>query len=345
MNIPGSTMKYVIFLLLLATLHSGCRSVNPGRAFDPQKTPQRPDFARLDHWAAHPDKKDPADRTPQGLQDEQATAEVDVFFIHPTIYLGTRRGENNWNASLDDTRLNAETDSSTILFQASIFNGAGRIFAPRYRQAHVNAFHSNDQVSNQRALDTAYADVQAAFEYYLKNWNRGRPFIIAAHSQGAVHAKTLLRNVLENKPLQQKLVAAYIVGWRVERDFFKRLPACTTPEQTGCYCSWRTWKKNYGRRKADEPNSVCTNPLTWTITEGQYAPKSANRGGVLRPFGVLRPGITDAEVWRGYLLADKPKFPGSILFIRRNYHIADFNLYYLNVRENAQARAAAFFKK
>ncbi len=338
-------MKYILFLGLISLLSPACRSLNPASPFDVKKVPAVPDYAQLRNWAAHPEKKDAADRTPNGLRDEQATAAVDVFFIHPTTYLGTRGGENNWNAAVDNARLNATTDSSTILFQASIFNGVGRVFAPRYRQAHLNVFHSDDKVSNQQALDTAYADVAAAFDYYLKHWNKGRPFIIASHSQGAVHAKTLLLKVVENTPLQKQLVAGYIVGWRVERDFFKNLPPCTSPDQTGCYCSWRTWKAKYGRRKANEPNSVCVNPLSWTITEGEYAPKSANRGGVVRPFATLRPGLTDAEVWRGFLLADKPKFPGSILFVRKNYHIGDFNLYYLNVRENAQARAAAFLKK
>jgi len=338
-------MKYLIPFLLFAALGSGCRSVNPAQAFDPKKTPPPTDYSQLNNWAAHPDKKDPADRTPAGLRDEQANAAVDVFFIHPTTYLGSRHGENNWNAGVGDTKLNATTDSSTILFQASIFNGAGRIFAPRYRQAHLDAFNSKDKISSQQALDTAYADVEAAFDHYLKHWNHGRPFIIASHSQGAVHTKTLLRKVVENKPLQKQLVAAYIVGWRVESDFFKNIPPCQSPDQTGCYCSWRTWKKQYGRRKASEPNSVCVNPLNWTITDGQYAPKSANLGGVVRPFSVLRPHLTDAEVYRGFLLATKPKFPGSILFIRKNYHIGDLNLYYLNVRENAQARAAAFLKK
>ncbi len=333
------------YLFFLAAFLVSCRSLNPAQGFDPRKTPPPPNYALMDNWASHPDKKDPADQTPKGLQDGQATAGVDVFFIYPTTYLGSRGGENNWNAAVDDPKLNAKTDNSTILYQASIFNGAGRIFAPRYRQAHIDAFYNKDKISDQQALDTAYADVAAAFDYYLKHWNHGRPFIIASHSQGAVHAKTLLRKVVENKPLQKQLVAAYIVGWRVERDFFKNIPPCTSPDQTDCYCSWRTWKKQYGRSKANEPNSICVNPLTWTTTEGQYAPKSANLGGVLRPFSKLRPGLTDAEVWRGYLLAAKPKVLGIGLVVHKNYHIIDLDLYYLNVRENAQARAAAFLKK
>jgi hypothetical protein len=32
---------------------------------------------------------------------------------------------------------------------------------------------------------------------------------------------------------------------------------------------------------------------------------------------------------------DKHKFKGSAFFVQKNYHIGDFNLFYLDVRENA----------
>jgi hypothetical protein len=66
---------------------------------------------------------------------------------------------------------------------------------------------------------------------------------------------------------------------------------------------------------------------------------------VVRPFERLYPGITDAEIHKGILLASKPKFKGSFFFRRKNYHIGDLNLYYMNVRENAQARAKAFSRR
>ncbi len=284
-----------------------------------------------------------ADQTPDpGLKDMQAGSAVDVFFLYPTTYTGALRNQRNWNAAMDDARTNLKTDEGTVLFQASIFNGAGRVFVPRYRQAHLTVFFGKDTVSAQKALDLAYEDTKAAFDYYLKHWNRGRPFIIASHSQGARHAMCLLRDQVEGTALEKQLVAAYLVGWPVRSDFFKKLKPCTTPTQTGCYCTWRTWEKNYGRRKKSEPGIVCTNPLTWTIREGEYAPQSANLGGVIRPFGRIYPHIVDAEVYRGLLLASRPKFSGSFFFRRKNYHIGDLNLFYLNVRENAQARAAAF---
>lgn len=81
--------------------------------------------------------------------------------------------------------------------------------------------------------------------------------------------------------------------------------------------------------------------MLWT-TEETYAPKSMNLGTVLVPFEKVRPGNTDAQVHGNILWASKPRFPGSFLMTRKNYHVGDFNLFYVNVRENARARVRAF---
>lgn len=332
---------------LLGALYFCSCAVRPKQPFAAYPPPPVPDYARMENWAAHPDKKDPADQTPcPNVKDEQANAGVDVFFLYPTTYTGSQCHQRHWNAAVEDNRTNKKTDNGAILFQASIFNGAGRVFAPRYRQAHLRTFFSKDKDSAQKALDLAYEDTKAAFEYYLKNWNQGRPFIIASHSQGARHSLFLLRDLVEGTPLQQQLVAAYLVGWPVKEDFFKQLKPCQTPQETGCYCTWRTWNRDFALKKQFKRDGVvCTNPLTWTTAEGQYAPKSANLGGVVRPFCSIRPQIVDAEVHEGILLASKPRFPGSFFFRLKNYHIGDLNLYYMNVRENARVRAGAFLRR
>jgi len=336
----------VCALFLLSAI--GCRTTNPSVSFDPANVPPVPDYARISLWAAHPDKSDPADRTPcPYIKDEQATAQVDVFFLYPTTYTGDKRSQRDWNCAVENQSINTKTDETSILFQASAFNGAGRIFAPRYRQAHLYTFFAEDKKSAKQALDLAYEDAKAAFQYYLKHWNQGRPFILAGHSQGARHAMYLIRDFVENMPLEQQLVAAYIVGWPVNKQFYQHIHPCQSPDQTGCYCTWRTFERDFGLRKFTVPDSnlVCTNPLNWTTVEGRYVDKSANLGGVVRPFCAVYPNMTDAEVHNGYLLCTKPKFPGSVLIRSSNFHAGDINLYYMNVRDNAKWRVKMYMQR
>ena len=44
------------------------------------------DYNNLNYWAAHPDKKDNADRIPGTEILAKSNLEADVFFVHPTIY-------------------------------------------------------------------------------------------------------------------------------------------------------------------------------------------------------------------------------------------------------------------
>lgn len=345
LNAFVANLTKTVPILAISALFFACGTTKPHGHFDKALIPAKPDYANLKYWAAHPDKQDPADRTPcPRFPDQQGSATVDVFFLHPTTYTGSSKDQKAWNAALEDQATNDKTDQSTILFQASIFNGVGRVFAPRYRQGHLDCFYSKDKQSAQAALDVAYNDLRAAFEHYMQYWNGGRPFIIAAHSQGAFHAMRLLKEAVEGTPRQQQLVVAYSVGYPLPKNYFKYLKPCETPEETGCFCTWRTFERKYGLAKAKDTTIVCTNPLTWSTKEGVHAPASANKGGVLRPFCAVYPAIADAQVYKGVLLCEKPKFPGSVLLFSKNYHPGDLNLYYLNVRENAQVRAKAFQK-
>ncbi|OAV43007.1 hypothetical protein A3850_000155 [Lewinella sp. 4G2] len=146
------------------------------------------------------------------MQDQQANARADVFFLHPTHYRNTTESSTDWNANVYDLEINEAVDDGSIKNQASIFNAAGKIYAPRYRQANLKVYYSEGRKMAKRALDIAYDDILRAFDYYLKNHNNGRPIIIAGHSQGTTHAKRLLRDRFDGKPLQQQLVAAYLPG-------------------------------------------------------------------------------------------------------------------------------------
>nr|MCU0349056.1 DUF3089 domain-containing protein [Saprospiraceae bacterium] len=115
-------MKKLLFFTMCAML-AACASVQP---YLSNSVPPLPDYGKKSCWAALPGEKDNADRTPDPeLKDMQADSPVDVFFVHPTLFFGKRKA--GWNAALEDEAENAKVDSSTILFQASAFNGAGKI--------------------------------------------------------------------------------------------------------------------------------------------------------------------------------------------------------------------------
>jgi hypothetical protein len=334
-------MRIILFFAIISGAMA-CAVLPKGEAGDPM-THQTPDYANPMSWAALPDREDEADKTPDGLQDMQQTAEADVFFLHPTTYTGAR-GQKNWNAPTDQDRLNQKTDATSIRYQASIFNGAGRVFAPRYQQAHLHAYYAKGpaKIQAEKAFEIAYQDVRAAFDYYLKHFHNGRPIVIAAHSQGTTHAKRLLRDYFDGQPLQNRLVAAYLVGIPVEKSFFPHLKPCESETETGCYVSWRSFRSGYLPKSHQAGNDiVATNPLLWT-TSDDYAAAALNTGAVLWKFEKLLPGFADAKVNDGLLWVTKPRFPGSIFFTRRNYHVGDLNFYYTNVRENAMLRVRRF---
>ena len=216
--------------LLLALLPlAGCLSLlKPRHAFAAYTPATSPNYALDSCWAALPARRDSADAVPLNttLRDQQATASADVFFLHLT----TRILPKGWNADPADTDLNQFTDKFSIKTQASVFNAAGRIYAPHYRQATLYAFFDSTANSS-KALELAYQDVKASFRYYLAHYNQGRPIILAGHSQGALHLTHLLKDRVAGKKIAKRIIAAYVVGWPVSIDTDlpeMGLPACTT---------------------------------------------------------------------------------------------------------------------
>lgn len=337
-------MRYLAFLpLLLLAACARYPDLPVGNNFP---VPLPPDYALNANWAALPTVSDQADRTPgDELQDRQGTATADVFYLHPTIYFKTSKDSELWNADLTDEKLNESVDDAAMLNHASIFNAAGRVYAPRYRQANIKVFYREGRPVSQQALDTAYADVLNAFDYYLKNYNNGRPVIIASHSQGTVHAKRLLADRFNGKPLLDQLVVAYLIGMPVSANAYPGIPVCESSDQTQCFVSWRTYREDFEPKPGykDTVNNIAVvNPLSWTTNE-ERAPAVLNKGGVLYNYdkGPL-PELVWAERRGAGLFTNKPKFFGDILFRTKNYHVGDFNLFWLNIRENAVERVEAF---
>ena len=337
-----SHLRYIVFYWFFATFFA-CAFPKGSFKSNPDQTV---DYSNPDHWAALPTKVDSADSVPLAeWKDEQQTARADVFFIHPTTFTG-KAEKHEWNASIDDEELNLKTDRSTIRYQASLFNGAGRVYAPRYRQSHLQCFYTNQVSEARQSLEMAYQDVKSAFQYYLEHYNEGRPFIIASHSQGTFHAKRLIRDVILNTEFEKQLIVAYLVGYHVTSNYFETFQPCHTANETGCFTSWRTVLNGYAPKKIAFPDSsiVVTNPVTWSDSIPTCG-KEKHIGGILKDFETLYPHLITVSINGNLLWISKPKFPGSAFYLTKNYHIADYNLFYADVRRNAQERVSAYLSE
>lgn len=315
--------------------------------FDLNNAPKVPDYNQHEAWAALPTKIDAADKTPlkSNLSEKQSDAKADVFFLHPTTFTYEPQNQYEWNADVNDTELNEKTDNSTILNQATAFNGSGKIYAPRYRQAHYYSFLTPNADDKKQALDLAYSDIKTAFEYYLKNWNQGRPIIIASHSQGTVHAKRLLKEFFDGKPLQKQLVEAYLIGIATQPDTFENIKPSNAADEIGGFVSWNTYARDFTPEYYSNglSTAVCTNPLTWKCDE-TFAPKELNKGGVGLKYTFVKQAA-DAQSHQGMLWINKPYVRGRAFLNTKVWHVADINLFWMNIRENVALRLETYLKR
>jgi hypothetical protein len=359
---------YVIFILTLIVVAGAfaiyqwggnvlLKEAKPKGHFEAAEAGGGPDYSQESSWVARPGMTDdPALWLPDG-QDQSTVGKAAVFYIHPTTYLDNDR----WNAPL---RAGGDTAFRTSLFvqsQASAFNGAGDIWAPYYRQAAFGAFLL-DSADAEKALDFAYRDVASAFDQFVREAG-GRPIILAGHSQGALHLERLLREKVAGKPIAKRIVAAYVVGWPIDTTSdlpALGLPACTSPQQTGCILSWLTfadpanpdlivqqWASTKGLNGGERSRKtvLCVNPITGT--ENGNAPAQANLG-TLVPTADLRsaalePQRVGARCDNGLLIADGQIPPlGPYVLPGNNYHVYDYALFWSDIRKDAERRLAAW---
>ncbi|HZF48871.1 MAG TPA: DUF3089 domain-containing protein [Polyangiaceae bacterium] len=326
----------------------------PGAAFDREAPPAAPDYADPRSWSALPERDDLADRAPAGVRPvDPRRAGVDVFYVHPTSHVGSR-----WNAPVDDPALNDATDRVATGIQASAFNGCCAVYAPRYRQANGTAFYSAS-ADGDRAIDLAYGDVRRAFDAFNARRGPGRPFFLASHSQGTVLLERLLYEAVSGADLRNQLVAAYLVGGRITeaglRERAPDLPPCRAPDDRRCVIAWNARgplhvPTAFELHRPDARERLCTNPLSWRA-DGAHAPATLNLGAVFLESDDLTPRVAfaDAQCVNGTLVvshigAAPRDLPSRILdhvMGDGNYHAIEYQLFFMNVWQNAVRRAGA----
>ena len=308
--------------------------------FSESKIPVAPNYQHEKNWAVLPSKytKDLA----KFLTDSVKNLKADVFYIYPTLVTKTK--DLRWNVSVTDTIQNTTVLEKVVKFQASAWVTSGKLYIPYYRQAHLRSYYTLNN-GGTKALTLAYSDIKAAFELYLEKYNNGRPIIIAGHSQGATHARLLLKDFFDDKPLQQQLIAAYIPGIGVKKNEFKTIKAMTKPDETGGFVTWNTYKRKHLPKTYNKwyKGKVTSNPITWDAT---ITTQRKDHKGFLYSNGKIYSNALKIEVIDGMVWTTLPHFPHRLFAVfKKNYHVGDVNLFWLDIQKNSELRVNTWFKE
>lgn len=334
------TLLFLMGIALIPVFQS-CKPAYVMVPFEQTTLPKAPDYSQESSWAVLPNNY------PQGLKKILGTSvsekEIDVFFIYPTLFVD--RKARDWNADIYNAAIRSNVEESAVTYQASAWGKAANIYVPFYRQTHYRIFVPPHNEKGQPAWEISYQDIKAAFTYYLQHFNQGKGIILAAHSQGTLHSKRLLKEFFDGTPLQDQLVAAYLIGARILPNEFTNIKPMETPQATGGFVSWNTYKRNKlpANYTAWYKGGVTTNPILWDASV--TAPASAHKGVLNRDLKIY-PNSLSIQKTDGMLWSSLPKIPKRLLLsFVKSYHFADINLFWEDISHNAQLRATAWLNK
>ncbi len=282
---------------------------------------------------------------------------VDIFYIYPSVYARQTADEPTITSIQSGKMIPGVI--RMVEEQASAFASEGNLYVPYYRQADPAFALSLPAAEQSRFTGGVPArDTIAAFDYYIKNYNNGRPFILAGHSQGSQTMLFLLSEYMkENPDVQDRMIAAYAIGYSVTQQYLadnSHLKFAESAVDTGVIISYNTEAPNMTvKNPVVTEGSIAINPLTWTRSE-ERAGTEANLGAVLlSPEGKVQKvnGFADAAVnlSRGTVTVSTVNpadylLPSGI-FPAGCYHGSDYAFFYDNLRQNAKDRIASFNNK
>lgn len=317
-----------VLLILMAMLLGGC--VQSAAVVD---------YSKPENWAYLP------------IEDDRVK-DCDVFFVAPTVYLGTAEVHS---LDLADEATKAQFVGATNM-EKGIYDGSANFFAPYYRQVGLNAY-TMDPAEAEPYFDLAYDDVARAFDVYMEDYNQGRPFVLAGFSQGSEMLLRLMEEKFSDPALSEQLVAAYLIGWRVTPADLAQYPHLKMAQQaddTGVIVSFNSEAVGVETSLIVPDQTLGINPLNWQ-TDSTPATAAENRGAVFTDYAgaIIKeiPNLTGAylDPTRGTLrvtdvaVADYP--PVLDIFSDGVYHLYDYQFFYRNLQENVTRRIANYQDK
>ena len=345
----------LVTILCAAGLQSGCGGSGSGSTASSSTAStstanQGPDYSNTANWLALPSSAN--------------AREVDVFFLYPTVYQQSSPSDP-MVCAINNPKM--QTDAQAAISRtATTFEPLANIYAPYYEQAAIQVLSLPLDQQQSIVGGQPTSDAIAAFDYYIKHYNKGRPFILAGHSQGSNIMINLLADYMQKNPdVYKRMIAAYVPGYSITPQYLQQNPElkfATGADDTGVIISYNTVAPTASvPDPVVLPGAMGINPITWT-TEQTQATAAQNLGGIAmdsngyatldvegNPQKVLNYADAQLDTTKGELIcstADPGTLaPGNALVASGIYHNYDYPFYYFDLRANAANRIARFLVK
>ena len=262
-------MRTPLFIILAA--------LGAGLAFGQKSN----DYADAKSWLCRPGQHDACDVdltttviTADGKLSREtwkgdAHAPIDCFYVYPTV---STDPTPNSDMNPDPAELNV------IRQQFARFGSKCRLYAPMYRQITLAGLRTllagaASGVTIDHGLH--YDDVRDAWNYYLEHDNKGRGYVLIGHSQGSYILAELIRQEIDGKPVQARMVSAILPGATIPvargKDIggkFQHVPLCHSASQTGCFIAYSSFRSTipppantrFGKVPDANMTAACANP-------------------------------------------------------------------------------------
>ncbi|HKT78750.1 MAG TPA: DUF3089 domain-containing protein [Vicinamibacterales bacterium] len=274
-------LLFATLALLIAAVSeaAGPQFTSTGQIADAASSAAKNDYADAKSWLCRPGRQDAcaidhtatvvaADGT---LTREAWTADpnapIDCFYVYPTI--STDQSQYS-DMNPDPAEINV------VAQQFARFAAKCRVYAPLYRQVTLQTL-TRGLAGGSAPLDRGlgFDDVKDAWHYYLEHDNQGRGVVLIGHSQGSFVLAELIRQEIDGKPVQSRLVSAILTGTTVGvpagKDVggtFQKIPLCHKASDTGCVITFASFRSTipppanslFGRPPAANLVAACTNP-------------------------------------------------------------------------------------
>jgi hypothetical protein len=267
-------------------------------------------------------------------------APIDCFYVYPTVSIDPGILAN---LAVEDA------ERRVVKQQFARFGASCRLYAPVYRQFTLTALVARmsgkpPPPGPANAATVPYDDVKNAWAYYLEHANKGRGVVLIGHSQGSGVLTQLIKNEIDGKPTQQRLVSAILMGTNLPvatgRDVggaFQSVPLCHSPTQLGCAIAYASFRETspppadslFGRPRTPMPGTIsaCVNPASLAGGTGplhSYFPAATES---------IAPGAVTQRQWVAGKTVSTPFVSTPGLLTATCVSTPEFN--YLSVHVNA----------